>query len=79
MRNLLSQLWHCHSLLILQRETALGLLVELLVTVSTYDLLFFDKVIQKQTKLTLQILFQTVTILDKLRYFLMDFTDLLAE
>lgn len=68
---LLSRLrWHCHFLLVLQRETALlGLLVELMVTVSVYDLLVFDKVIQKQIKLTLKIHFRTVKILDKLIFF----------
>lgn len=67
---MLSQLWHCHSLLVLQRETALlGLLVELMVTEIMYGLLVFDKVIQKQIKLTLKIYFQAVKILDKLRFF----------
>lgn len=50
-----------------KRNSTFGLLVELVVTVSMNDLLFFDKVIQKQIKLTLNIHFQTIKILDKLR------------
>lgn len=49
-----------------------------MVTEIIYGLLVFDKVIQKQIKLTLKIYFQAVKILDKLRLFFLDFTDLLA-
>lgn len=68
-------LWaSCGTLLVLQRETALlGLLVDLVITVSMDDHLFSDKAIQKQIKLTLKIHFQAVKIHDKLRFFFYGF------